>query len=73
MRERFTRYGATLRRIFGLVVLFFLLRIAVGAVLAAFDDDTAAWGIRATIFLAIAFVVAVGAVLVAQVWSRRAS
>jgi hypothetical protein len=47
-----TRVADIARRMFGIVVLFCVLRLAVGLALILFDDGAVAWGWQATVIVA---------------------
>ena len=70
MRDRLSRYSPTLSRVLQVLVLFALLRIAMGVTLIAIAGrGDAAWGLRLTIIAAIATVVCLGAALAVRAWA----
>lgn len=70
MRNRLSRYSATLQRIVQALVLFALFRIALGVALIAMPGgEDAAWGLRLTIIAAIAAIVCLGAALAVRAWA----
>jgi hypothetical protein len=62
---------AKVRRVFRLIVLFCVLRLAVGvAMIAIFDRDAIAWGPELTVIVVAALVIYVLVALAVRRWAR---
>ena len=70
MMSAFRSFSAKLRRLWQFVLLFAVLRIAVGVVILALAgrDDTA-WGLRATALVLLAAVVCFAVALAVRRWA----
>ncbi|MHB8376698.1 MAG: hypothetical protein ACYDEB_07050 [Dehalococcoidia bacterium] len=67
MRAAWHRVSGGVRRIFRLLVLFAVLRLALGvAMIVAFDRNAVAWGYEATLVVLAAVTVCVGVALVVR-------
>jgi hypothetical protein len=74
MRSRWRALTSKLQRIFRLIVLFCVLRFALGiAMIAIFDRGAIAWGPELTIVIVAALAVYLGVALIVRYASRPGS